>query len=109
MTAAPDDGGARDHGEALRQAIRLSLMDAASSHPWNRGLGLPDATFGAVRRADGARIEAAVVARFEGLEAERRARLVSVASRVDGSTWSVRVEYEDLEQGQRRSLEVASG
>lgn len=105
LTADPRDPAALDRGEALRQAIRLSLLDGSSAHPWNTGLGLPDPTFGAARAASRA-IESRVADRFRALESERRARLVSVSVSVSGSTTLVVVDYEDLEQGDRRSLEV---
>lgn len=107
LTADPADATASDRGEALRQAIRLSLFDASSANPWQPQIGVPDATFGSASAGARARLEQAVVDRFAALASERRARLVSVSVSVSGSALGVRVEYEDLEQGQRRSLEVS--
>lgn len=110
LTADPADGTASDHGEALRQAIRLGLLDHSSANPWlPEGVGIPDQAFGALSVAGAAQLEAAVRARLASLETERRARLVSVSVSTSGATRSVQVVYEDLEQGQRRSLEVRGG
>lgn len=105
-TRAPLDGGA-----ALRQIIRLNLLDGSSTNPWNADAGTPDQAFKSNDPATRARLRSRVLDVFRRLERTKRAKLVSLAFPRDPENPGrliVRIEYSDLESGGRQDLEIAA-
>jgi hypothetical protein len=102
----------QDPSAALRQVIRLSLMDGRSGHAWNerQGLGLNDPTFAPSSGATRARIGQRVREVFTGLERNHRAKLAaSTFNTTDPATLSLVIEFTNLETGGRESMEIARG
>lgn len=112
MTADPADPNPPNRSEALRQAIRLSLLDGRSANPWNQrqGLGLDNPTFAPKSGATQARISQRIRELFSGLERTRRAKLASLSFQTDDpGALGVLIEYTNLETGGRESMEIARG
>ena len=116
LTADPDDGAAdvEARGEALRQVVRLSVLDGRSGNPWNAAdrLGVGDATFAQVSSRRNAGLQARIREQFARLERTRRAKLQGVSARRDPDDRAaviVAVEYADLETGGREKMEVTRG
>ena len=110
-TESPTARELTDPGAALRQVIRLALLDGTSGNPWNDDTGLPDQTFRPNDPATRARIRAKVNEVFRRLERTKRAKLVGISfprDPADGATLTVRIEYADLESGGRQDLEIAA-
>jgi len=99
-----------DPSAALRQVIRLSVLDGTSTNPWNKGVGTTDQSFKRSDAGTRARLRARVASVFGRLERTHRAKLVGISFPPDPSnpaTMTVLVEYTDLETGGRESLEIA--
>lgn len=95
---------------ALRQIIRLSVLDGRSSNPWLQRLklGVDDPTWTAATEAAAAQLRARITTAFDRLTRQRRARLVSVAvTRPAAGRLDVAIIYQSLETGERRQLEVS--
>lgn len=106
MTADPDDPAADDRGEALRQIIRLNVMDGGNANPFNPPIGVDSIVFKRGQERDLSVMRSQVAERFRTLERQRRARLVDVViDKAEGAVM-VRVTYEDLETQRRENLEV---
>lgn len=106
MTPDPDSDPA-DPSEALRQIIRLNLMDGTSENPWNGpALGTPDQAYTTTGPAQRARVRARVVDLFRRLERTRRAKLASIAFPSSGPALIVAIDYTDLESGSRDRMEL---
>lgn len=112
MTEDPTDSDPVDPSAALRQVIRLSVLDGRSGHAWNerQGLGLNDPSFAPSSGATRARIAQRVREVFTGLERARRAKLANLTfNTTDPSTLALVIEYTNLETGGRESMEIARG
>ena len=100
-----------DPAVALRQVIRLALLDGTSTNPWNGGVGTPDQAFKRNAPVTQARLRSRVLEVFRRLERTHRAKLVAVTFPRDPdhpARLTVRVEYTDLENGGRDNLEIAA-
>jgi len=93
----------QDPAEATRQIVRLSLSAGTSSHPFVARRGVTPWS----AQAAGGEAEARrrIADTFRKLEAERRARLVSLSFERRGGEFLALVSYEDLETGRRDALE----
>lgn len=112
MTEAATVADPIDPSAALRQVIRLSILDGRSGHAWNerQGLGLNDPTFAPSSGPTRARIAARVREVFQGLERTRRAKLATLTFKTpDPGTLELVIEYTNLETGGRESMEIARG
>ena len=112
MTEDPATPVQVDPSAALRQVIRLSVLDGRSSHAWNerQGLGLADPAFSPRSGATRARIAQRVRGVFAGLERTRRAKLAALTfPAADPATLSLVIEYTNLETGGRESMEITRG
>lgn len=110
MTADPAGDGL-DRDEALRQVVRLSLLDGTNSNPFQASnMGMPDRTFSRATAADVATLRDAVGRVFARLERGHRARLEDVqTARASGGLLEVVITYSNLETGERRELGVHLG
>jgi len=109
MTPDPDTDP-DDPAVALRQVIRLACLDGTSTNPWNTGIGTPDQTFKRNDTGTRARLRSRLHQVFRRLERSHRAKLVGVTFPRDPdrpATLIARVEYTDLENGTRDSMEIA--
>lgn len=110
MTEDPN-GEPQDPDAALRQVIRLNLLDGSNANPWNGTIGTPDPTFRPASSATRARLEARVREVFRGLERTHRAKLSTVTfeptNPSDPALLALRVVYVNLETGGRQSMEIA--
>lgn len=94
-----------DGADALRQVIALALLGDASADPFGpaRGLSAPDPSFRPAQDIAG-RVRAV----FARLASERRAELLEVMTARRSGRVEVRIDYRDLESGDRRAtLEVS--
>jgi len=100
-----------DPDAALRQVIRLNLLDGSNANPWNTGIGTPDPTFRPNSPATRARLRAGVRETFARLERTHRAKLASLTfdppSPAAPGVLVMRLEYVNLETGGRTSMEIA--
>lgn len=99
-----------DPDAALRQIIRLNLLDGSSSNPWNAGVGTTDPTFSRNDAATQARLRARVRDVFQRLERTKRAKLVAVRfprDPQDPARLVLEVEYVNLETSGRLNMEIA--
>lgn len=97
-----------DPNAALRQVIRLNLLDGSSSNPWNQ-VGTPDPTFQPNDATTRARLRARVRQVFRKLERAKRAKLAGISfDRVEGNraALSMRIDFLNLETGGRTAMEV---
>lgn len=108
MTADPASDPI-DQNEALRQIIRLSLLDGTNSNPWN-DVGLDDPTFTTMNATSRARIRSAIRDVFDQLERTHRAKLSSVVFKddtdADAPALKAVIAYINLETGGRERMEV---
>lgn len=107
MTADPEVEDS-DPNEALIQTMALGLLPGTSTNPWNDRdrIGVDDQTFSAVDGPQRRIRRALVERRFRLLERERRAKLVSVQESTRSGETVVRIEYDNLETGERVATEV---
>jgi hypothetical protein len=111
MTEAPSARAPLDAGAALRQVIRLALLDGTSGNPWNGAAGTPDQAFRSNDPATRARLRSRVHEVFRRLERTKRAKLIALTFPRDAlnpASLIVRIEYSDLESGGRQDLEIAA-
>lgn len=95
-----------DGADALRQVIALSLLGDASADPFgpSRGLTRPDPAW-----RDDRDLAGRVRDVFGRLASEKRAELIDVRVSRNNGRAAVQIDYRDLEQGDRRAMEVAVG
>lgn len=93
----------QDPAEATRQIVRLSISPGTSAHPFVSRRGV--VPWGAQATGGEAETRRRISEAFRKLEAERRARLVSLAFERRGGELLALVSYEDLETGRRDRLE----
>lgn len=111
MTPDPDSDPL-DPNVALRQVIRLAILDGTSSNPWNSGIGTPDATFKSNDGTTKARLRTRIRAVFKRLERTHRAKLASLSFPRDPtqpSVLNVEIAYINLETGGRDRMEITNG
>ena len=102
-----------DADAALRQIIRLNLLDGTSGNPWGGqagGAGLQDQTFARNAPTTKAVIRSKVRRVFQSLERTHRAKLVGLEFPRDPDRPArlvVRIVYSNLETGGRQSMEIA--
>ena len=85
--------------EQVGKLVLLSMMDGDSANPWNTDVGLNAPTFDLDSPATRAVVEQRIRERFARLEADERARLLSVTfeNGEEAGEVAIRVAYVDLE------------
>lgn len=100
-----------DPGAALRQIIRLNLLDGSHANPFHGTGGVPDATFRAADPTTRARLRSDVREVFRRLERTHRAKLIGQSFAPPDpdapGRLVLQIEYEDLETGGRQNMEIA--